>query len=88
MEVFKVHTASDDRIVLKSDKQMESLFKEIEGDQNFIVEWVENNIKKTKLFLGDGLLSRLKDGRLVIEAREDLNEDDPEYDEDAEEEEE
>ena len=30
-----------------------------------MVEWFEENQKKTKLFLGDGLLSRLKDGRMV-----------------------
>jgi len=85
MEVFKVHKASDDKIILQDDKQLESLFKEITNDQNFMVQWTENNEKKTKLFLADGLLSRLKDGRLVLEAKKALSEDDPDYDDEDEE---
>lgn len=68
MEVFNVHHASDDKIILKSDRQIDTLFKEISNDQNFLVQWNENDGSHTKLFLGDGLLSRLKDGRMIIEA--------------------
>lgn len=68
MEVFKVHHASDEKIILKSDRQIDTLFKEISNDQNFLVQWNEKDGSHTKLFLGDGLLSRLKDGRMVIEA--------------------
>ena len=85
MEVFKVHKATDERIILKDDKQLETLFKQIQDDQNFMVQWVEENQTKTKLFLADGLLARLKDGRLVLEAKKELDEDDPNYDEDYEE---
>ena len=82
MEVFKVHKATDDKIILLDDRQLDTLFKEIQNDQNFIVEWSENNQKRSKLFLGDGLLSRLKDGRMVIEARKELSKDHADYDED------
>ena len=88
MEIFKVHIATDNKIVLENDKQLESLFKEITNDQNFMVQWTENNERKTKLFLADGLLARLKDGRLMLEAKKDLEKDDEDYDEDAEDEEE
>jgi len=88
MEVFKVHTATDDRIILRDDRQLESLFKQIQDDQNFIVSWIENNQKKTKMFMGDGLLARLKDGRFMIESIKELEENDPDYDVDAEDEEE
>jgi len=84
MEVFKVHKATDDKIILMDDKQLETLFKEIQNDQNFMVQWIEKNETKTKLFLGDGLLSRLKDGRMVLEARKELSEDHEEYDNDYE----
>lgn len=86
MEVFKVHKVTDDKIILMDDRQLETLFKEIQEDQNFIVEWTEENQKKSKLFLGDGLLSRLKDGRLILEAEKSLPEDHPDYDPDLEEE--
>lgn len=72
MEVFKVHYASDDKIILKDDRQIDTLFKEISNDQNFLVQWTEKNEAKTKLFIGDGLLSRLKDGRMVIIAHKEL----------------
>ena len=88
MERFEVIHADDNKIILQDDRQLETLFKEIQEDQNFIVEWFEKNQKRTKLFLGDGLLSRLKDGRLVLEARKKLDEGDENYDEDYEEEDE
>lgn len=88
MEVFKVHKVTDEKIILMDDRQLETLFNEIKNDQDFIVEWIEENHKKSKLFLGDGLLSRLKDGRLVLEARKELAEDHPDYDPDLEEEDE
>ncbi len=69
MEVFKVHYASDEKIILKDDRQLDTLFKEITGDKDFKVQWIEKDETRTKLFLGDGLLSRLKDGRMVLEAR-------------------
>lgn len=84
MEVFKVHKATDNKIILEDDRQLETLFKEISNDQNFMVKWNENNEAKTKLFLGDGLLSRLKDGRLVLEAKKDLDENDEDYEENYE----
>ena len=84
MEVFKVHKATDERIILSDDKQLETLFKQIQDDQNFMVQWIEENTTKTKLFLADGLLARLKDGRLILEAKKALDEDDPNYDEDYE----
>jgi len=88
MERFEVIYANDNKIILQDDRQLETLFKEIANDQNFIVEWFEKNQKRTKLFLADGLMSRLKDGRLVLEARKNLEEDDKNYDADYEEEEE
>jgi len=84
MQIFKVHHASDVKIVLMDDRQLESLFKEITDDQNFMVQWIENNEAKTKLFLADGLLARLKDGRLMLEAKKVLEEGDEGYDEDYE----
>ena len=53
----------------------------------FILIWQKRKNEyqtKTKLFLADGLLARLKDGRLVLEAKKELDEDDPNYDEDYE----
>lgn len=85
MERFKVIHATDDKIILSDDRQLDTLLSSVKNDEDFVIEWFENNQKKTKLFLGDGLLSRLKDGRLILESRKTLKEGDEGYDEDYEE---
>jgi len=88
MEVFKVHNVTDEKIILKDDKQLDTLFNEIENDRNFQVEWIKDNRKKSKLFLADGLLARLKDGRLMLTAEKKLSKDHDDYDDELEDDEE
>lgn len=81
MERFKVIHATDNKIILSDDRQLDTLLNSVKNDEDFVIEWVEDNQKKTKLFLGDGLLSRLKDGRLILESRKTLKEGEEGYDE-------
>lgn len=79
MEVFDVVSNKDDKIVLKSEKQMESLFNEINKEQNVMIRWIETGededgdeveVKRSKLLVTEGLMARIKDGRFILEAKE------------------
>ena len=77
MEVFEVVSNTDDKIVLKNEKQMESLFNEINKEQNVLIRWNEIkededdiSVKKSKLLVTEGLMARIKDGRFILEAEE------------------
>lgn len=79
MEVFEVVSNTDDKIVLKNEKQMESLFNEINKEQNVLIRWNEIgedddeediSLKKSKLLVTEGLMARIKDGRFILEAEE------------------
>lgn len=75
MEVFNVHVCNDERIILKSETQMESLLKEIEDSQTVMIRWIEEDeeeeepVKRSKVLITDGLMARIKDGRFVLESK-------------------
>ena len=76
MEVFNVHICEDDRIVLKSEKQMESLFEQIKDSAEVMIRWKDEDegTKNSKILITDSLMSRIKDGRFIISSEEDLDE--------------
>ena len=76
MEVFKVISNTDDKIVLESEKQLESLFNEIQKEQNVMIRWQDEDSEtnKSKLLVTEGLMARIKDGRFILESSEEAEE--------------
>ena len=74
MEVFKVISNTDDKIVLESEKQLESLFNEIQKEQNVMIRWQDEECNKSKLLVTEGLMARIKDGRFILESSEEVEE--------------
>lgn len=72
MEVFDVHTCGDNKIVLKSEKQMETLFNQIKDSADVMIRWEDDDegTKNSKILITDGLMSRIKDGRFIISSEE------------------
>jgi len=71
MEVFNVHSCSEELIDLKSDTQLESLLNMIKDSKEVMIKWEEEDedgdmMKKSKILITDELLVKLKDGRLVL----------------------
>jgi len=73
MEVFNVHTCSEEGINLKSEAQMETFLSCVKDSQEVMIRWVdeENGNKKSKVLITDSLMSRIKDGRFVVESTKD-----------------
>lgn len=66
MEKFKARTVNDDLIELESSSDLENLYNTIEKEENFIVEWLENGVKKASVIIGNNLLSKVKSGNLQL----------------------
>ena len=72
MEVFNVNSCDEEQIDLKSDEQLESLLNKIKDSQEIMVKWEEENEesgeleKRSQILVTDGLMSRIKDGRLRL----------------------
>lgn len=81
MEVFDVNECTDNKIDLKSERQLESLFEKIKDSAEILIRWEdydenENPVKKSRILLTDNLMSRIKDGRFTLTASEPDEEDD------------
>jgi len=79
MEIFKVNRCTEDLIDLKSPAQMESLFEMIKDSAEVMIKWEDedadgDDVKKSKILITDGLMSRIKDGRFEITSTEESNE--------------
>ena len=79
MEVFDVHKATDNKIILKSELQMETLFKSIQESEPVMLRWIvkaededgnEVTIPHSQILITDGLMARVKDGRFIIKSKE------------------
>ena len=76
MEIFDAHNVTDNRITLKSEKQLESLLECIRGEKEIMLRWEDDDSNKmSKVLITEGLMPKVKDGRLVLESR---NEDEEE----------
>ena len=70
MEKFKASKVKDDLIELESSADLENLYNTIEKEENFIVEWVEGDVKKSTVIIGNNLFSKVKNGNLQLTAQE------------------
>lgn len=59
---------SNDKIILASIEDMEEFYRTIKDDEDILLSWNEKGIKHTKLFICEGILTKLKDGSLELRA--------------------
>ena len=80
MEVFNVNECTDERIDLKTEKQLESLLGYIKDSAEVLIRWESedndgNTVNKSKILLTDNIMARIKDGRFVLTATEQVDDD-------------
>ncbi len=78
MEIYDVVSNTDSKIVLKDERQLQSLYDEIVEERNVMIRWEEKGendnedevlVKQSKLLVTEGLMARIKDGRFILEQR-------------------
>lgn len=72
METFDVVSNSDAKIILKSEKQMESLFEQIKVEAIVLIRWEDDDGNYcARILPTEGLMARIKDGRFILESSRD-----------------
>lgn len=70
MKTFIANKVDNGAIVLSSGEVLEELYKTIENGENFIIEWIEDNKKKSKVIIGTDIISNVKTGDMVLSSEE------------------
>ena len=75
MKTFDIYDYQEDKgIVLKSQKDLESLYSELKNDIEVLLRWsadVEGKIYiKSHILVTDGLMAKIKDGTFTLSALE------------------
>ena len=73
MEKFHATKVNDKLIELAKSEDLERLCGFIEKEENFILEWNEDNAKKSQVFFGGNLMIKVKTGDLSLTALEKKN---------------
>lgn len=70
METFHATTVSDTEIVLADSKDLERLSETISDEENFILSWIEEGVKKSKVMIGNNINSKVINGDIILSAQE------------------
>lgn len=70
MEKFQATKFEEDGIELANSSDLEKLYQIIEKEENFIVNWTEGGVKRSKVIIGTNLMSKVKNGNLELSAQE------------------
>jgi len=72
MEKFKATMNSETNIQLENAEQLDKLYETIQADENFILQWYENNILKSEVIISTNISSKVKNGELKLTSKEDV----------------
>lgn len=70
MEKFKATKKEDSIIELANSSELERLYKTIESEDDFILGWMEGDVKKSEIVIGTSLAGKVKNGDISLTAKE------------------
>lgn len=70
LKKYRATKVSQEMIELVNVEQLANLWKTIEEERNFILQWTEGNVNHSKLMIGNNLTSKVKNGDLELTAKE------------------
>ena len=70
MKTFEANSVTETEIILKNSEDLESVAESINEEENFILQWSEDGVKKSQLMIGNNLTPKLKNGDLKLTAIE------------------
>jgi hypothetical protein len=70
MEKFLATKVDDKSIELKSSNELEELYKLLDKDENFILQWVEGNDLRSEVKVATNISGKVKTGEIVLKSRE------------------
>ncbi len=70
MRKFHATKYDEKTIELESVEELDELYKIIESSENFILMWLEGNVKMSKLILASDLVGKVRGGDITLTAKE------------------
>lgn len=77
MEIFECWNVKDNKIIVSSEKQLESLFMCIKKGEEILLRWddeEDSDVKRSRILITTDLISKIVDGRFIIESRKEVGE--------------
>ena len=74
MEIYKALIYTDKNIQLENSEQLSKLYKTIESDENFILQWIENKVFKSEVIIATNISSKVKNSELKLNSKEKMEE--------------
>ncbi|KKL80343.1 hypothetical protein LCGC14_2005690, partial [marine sediment metagenome] len=63
-------SVEDKKVEVETSKDLEKLYGLMNDEEDVILEWVVDGKIKSRLFVTEGMVARLKDGSLILESSE------------------
>ena len=70
MEKFKATKNEGSVIELTNSTELERLYDTIESEENFILEWMEGDVRKSEIVIGTSLAGKVKNGDVSLISKE------------------
>ena len=72
MDKFKALIYKEnEKIELESSEQLDKLYETIEGENNFILQWMDDGILKSEVIIVTNISGKVKNGEIKLTAKED-----------------
>jgi len=70
MEKFEAKIYKPERILLANSNELAKLYGLIEKEENFIVQWTLDGIKKAEIVVSTHIIGKVKNGEMKLESEE------------------
>jgi len=70
MEIFKANIYTETKIELTSSEQLDKLFNIILNDEDFILQWIDNDVLESEVIISNNISSKVKNGDLLLTSKE------------------
>ena len=69
MKTFIATKVDDNSIELADSKKLEDLYKTIDSEENFILQWTEGDVEQSEVKISNNLNSKVKNGDILLTAK-------------------
>ena len=66
MKKYKATKFEKGIIELTSSEKLEELYKTIEQEENFVLEWKEGDVSRSKVIVGTDMMGKIKTGDIEL----------------------
>ena len=69
MKTFIATKVDDNNIELANSEQLEELYNTIDAEENFILEWMEGNVKQSAVKIANNLRAKVKNADILLTSK-------------------